>query len=1197
MLGDIHAALSGKPFHSSGTTDTSKSEPSAARDIASGLVTGPVAQTLGAPVDLATGTINAVAEAARSLASDVAHPVDTLTGMLPVVGEAINPGGATRDIQRQRDILATPLIGAGNSQKAQTLSGLVTGNKLESQPTAPIPGGSEWFNQVLGAAGLPTTENTQPTTTAGKLLQQGSRAAGAFAGPGIAGKLAGAAGLPAADEALSALAPGNITQNLAYGAASGVAGEAGKELAPPGYERVGETIGSLAGGIVPAGAIAGTVGLARGAQHILPPITAAGREAAAGNLASQALERSAADPNAAFDALQDRVEADNAELIPGSKPTTAELANGPGLAALERTRARQNPQMATAVTEQRAENNEARVKALSGMAPETATPEAAQTALRQHLQSIDDLGAKNLEAARQGVENTFEPATTTLEQQENQAQSEATNAVNSLGGAEAMGSAEERTAAPAAYGAAMRDPAQEAYVAERSRLNDLRQAVDPSGTMGMRPDAAKAAVGDINDTFKPEGGVMYSGAERHLYDTVNGWGSLIPIDQAFQMRANINGRLAQAMDHSPQEAKRLLMLKQGVDQSIADAVGDTQVAEQAGAINKDAPPIEDRIAGLASTPGMGPSFIQDVARAYASNPTALRAARGDETGRGILAAADRQAEPVPAGTVVGGGGEGRDPNGGSGGGAGGEGVPQEPALTPLTDEARQRFAQWNQEYAEMKRQFQGETAGKLHAVGKMLQKGGAHDSFKLADSQVPWLFVDGKQTAKEDIQRFLAATPPEAHQALDNAYSFSLRRAAQNPDTGALDLPKYNRWLTAHEAGLSERPELLNRFNTAAKAQQRLNDIRSDLADLQKSYADALKGAEKGATSDHLDARNAFTKSVAGQFIGDDPDKAIMRVFTGPDRAQKVQTLMGLMAGNKPAIEGLQRAAIDHIIEKYSGSAMAGAESGALKPQMLQDFIAANRGVLDVLFPGGLAKNFDALSEDLKRSQLVPNAKLPGGSDTMQLQNAAKEHEVEPDKGNLLQLATAFAAERAGEALTGIPGAAIAVPLTMRWLKGKSSALQLRANQMLDQMLLDPKYAVEMRNAYPAKGEVVRPAVMNRFAARVVQNAVQTARGTDLMASQQRPRYKAGGPVADDAVRGMPIKMQGRHLADLAMKIRQQHFADGGGVASDDEPDQDDTEDDPRGLPIAAQGAHLADMAEKYRKEMSARDEAAVPAD
>jgi hypothetical protein len=167
----------------------------------------------------------------------------------------------------------------------------------------------------------------------------------------------------------------------------------------------------------------------------------------------------------------------------------------------------------------------------------------------------------------------------------------------------------------------------------------------------------------------------------------------------------------------------------------------------------------------------------------------------------------------------------------------------------------------------------------------------------------------------------------------------------------------------------------------------------------------------------------------------------------------------------------------------------------------------------------------------------------------------------------------------------------------MRWLKSKSGALQLRANQMLDQMLLDPKYAVEMRNAYPAKGDVVRPAVLNRFAARVVQNAVQTARGTDLTTPQQRAGYKAGGSVADDPVRGMSIKMQGKHLADLAMKIRQQHFADGGGVAGDDEPDQDDTEDDPRGLPIAAQGAHLADMAEKYRKEMSARDEAAVPAD
>jgi hypothetical protein len=106
------------------------------------------------------------------------------------------------------------------------------------------------------------------------------------------------------------------------------------------------------------------------------------------------------------------------------------------------------------------------------------------------------------------------------------------------------------------------------------------------------------------------------------------------------------------------------------------------------------------------------------------------------------------------------------------------------------------------------------------------------------------------------------------------------------------------------------------------------------------------------------------------------------------------------------------------------------------------------------------------------------------------------------------------------------------------------------------------------------------------------EDAIQ--RGT--LAIEAKTGFAEGGR-ADDAVRGMSIKMQGKHLADLAMKIRQQHFADGGGVAGDDEPDQDGTEDDPRGLPIADQGAHLADMAEKYRKEMSARDEAAVPAD
>ena len=127
--------------------------------------------------------------------------------------------------------------------------------------------------------------------------------------------------------------------------------------------------------------------------------------------------------------------------------------------------------------------------------------------------------------------------------------------------------------------------------------------------------------------------------------------------------------------------------------------------------------------------------------------------------------------------------------------------------------------------------YRGETPGTLHPVGKMLQKGrGAFDSYNLTDEQVPWLFVNRGANGRQGAERFLAAAPPEAHGALDDALAFSLRRAAQNPD-GTLNLPKYEKWRINHQGVMSTRPELSQKFGSFAQAQKQLNDIQQSLAE------------------------------------------------------------------------------------------------------------------------------------------------------------------------------------------------------------------------------------------------------------------------------------------------------------------------------------------------------------------------------
>jgi hypothetical protein len=299
---------------------------------------------------------------------------------------------------------------------------------------------------------------------------------------------------------------------------------------------------------------------------------------------------------------------------------------------------------------------------------------------------------------------------------------------------------------------------------------------------------------------------------------------------------------------------------------------------------------------------------------------------------------------------------------------------------------------------------------------------------------------------------------------------------------------------------------------------------------------------------------------------------------------------MNLVAGDKAATEGVQRAAIDHILHKHSGAPMAGAESGTLTPQKLQNFIAENRAVLDVLFPGGAAKNFDALAADLQRSQLSAGAKMPGGSDTAELMRRMEpggEHE-----SSIGPITAAVAAEHLGHHLVGGifggPAGLIAATVGMRWMKGTRAAVNHLANETLDRMLLDPQFALDMRAQVAAKTPAARTAIANRLAQRAAQSAIQAARSEDLQPpSKAAPPHAKGGRVRREAGGAVDAA---KHLADMAVSIR-----DAENTQAVDEGRADGGSADPwRALPADRQAAHLADTAARIRDEINQQAEAAA---
>jgi len=1025
------------------------------------------ARILGSPVDLGVGFANAVADQVR--------------GLPDLVGSLVGAKTPEEYLKAQREILEHPAINPAN-----------------------VPGGSAWLEHKAAEAGLPTVSTVHPQTTLGRIGQRALETGLAFAGPGAISKIPRL-------EAAQALMPGSVPANLAIGAGVGAAGEIAGETIGERYRPLAETLTGAAG--------AGTAGLLESGLRTLP--TAARREATAQEAAIRRLGESQSDPDVVAAQLRQQLVSDA-----GPADTQAYfrhlLDRSDHLADLDTKNARDQL-----------------VRAQAGAMP-AMTPETQGT------------------LAQQAVEETRLPALRQMMQDHQQASQELQDAMQDFGGEEALGSPEEKAGALGSYGAQMREPLQAIYDSERKRLTQLRNAIDPEGTMGINPAAISDAVSAIRKDFSPD---TFGGMENKFYNRVDGWGDLIPIEDAFRLRADINSRLRNVSDQAPQETRRLLTLKTGIDKSIDDAINGVASSEQqataplpAGGVS-----LAQRLAAI-GIPELGPSFAADVARAYTDSPAAFAAAKRDPLGRGILETTDAGNVGLREATISDARGASGAPPGGSTDTPGGEIGSQE--LAPLTPEARQQFRDWNQQYAEMGRTFRGETPGQLHAVGKILQKGGAYDSYKLRDDEVPWV-IAGKTAPPEAVDRFLAAAPPEAHASLDDAFAFSLRRAAQNPD-GTLNIKAYQKWLNDNQDKLIRRPDLLNRFNTAAAAQERLNSINDALAAHQAAYPlnpgwgnagilrqfwkagpqgrvsmqkylditggrpEALQAATDYAAYDfanrvikngeispsaaqawltqhdqalstipglkdrfadaasakqtfedvisqHQDQRDIFTKSVAGAFLGDDPQKAISRVFTGPTRTQNATILMKLTDAYQPAQEGVQRAAIDYIRRNFTG-ANAGMKFG--------NFVRDNKDVLNILFPNR-NQLFDAIANDAEQGNLLQHAKSLG--------DRASSSRLSP-------WLVAFLSERAAEYaphLLGhipLPGmefiAGVAGYAGTKAIQAGREKIAVRADQIFDQMLLDPQAMKDGLQAYDALIKGKPPIVMNRFIGRLAGQAI-----------------------------------------------------------------------------------------------------------
>lgn len=174
----------------------------------------------------------------------------------------------------------------------------------------------------------------------------------------------------AAQFAPAALIPGanTILGSALVGAGSG--------LVQPSAS-TGETFGNVALGGAAGAAVPAAIRGVQVARSMLDPFSQSGRDRIVGSALRSAAGNEADDVARALESARPRV--------PGSQPTVAELANNPGLAALQRTATAINPQVANDVAARQLANNEARILAVQGMAPDRVASVAAREAAVEPL--------------------------------------------------------------------------------------------------------------------------------------------------------------------------------------------------------------------------------------------------------------------------------------------------------------------------------------------------------------------------------------------------------------------------------------------------------------------------------------------------------------------------------------------------------------------------------------------------------------------------------------------------------------------------------------------------------------------------------------------------------------------------------------------------------------------------------------------
>ena len=250
---------------------------------------------------------------------------------------------------------------------------------------------------------------------------------------------------------------------------------------------------------------------------------------------------------------------------------------------------------------------------------------------------------------------------------------------------------------------------------------------------------------------------------------------------------------------------------------------------------------------------------------------------------------------------------------------------------------------------------------------------------------------------------------------------------------------KAEAWLNQYNEFLTEVPELREQFKNVETAQAFLD---AKYGDLKRTQAEV----EKGATSFWLNV--------------EDPKVAVAKAFSGQDTGKKVKSTTDYLKskGDKDALAGWRRGIIEYLQEKvYQNTGDVSIEESRLPggptfDGRVRDALLASKWLemephlrKAQVFTDSQMKAFDYIFKD-KNSQLsIENAKMKGGSDTIQNNSVL---------GAIYGIAS-------NSFFAGRPVLRFATSIIAKRLK---AIPQKQFMETLTKAILDPKFARDLQN-------------------------------------------------------------------------------------------------------------------------------------